>query len=85
MSQTPHCWGRRRIYLSWEVDVVIGRKESDQVNNTANDGFQQGFGIKPQPPPGRRRIQIPKRSFHPKQPSPIQTTTSLVNPYCITL
>jgi hypothetical protein len=24
---------------AWEGDVVIGRKESDQANNTANDGF----------------------------------------------
>jgi len=36
-----------------EGDVVIGRKESDQANNTANDGFQQGFAVKPLAPPGR--------------------------------
>ena len=54
--------------LSWEVDVVIGRKESDQANDTANDGLQQSFAIKPQPPPGRRRIHITKISFHPKPP-----------------
>ncbi|QPN65874.1 hypothetical protein [Synechococcus sp. CBW1006] len=51
-----------------EGDVVIGRKQSNQANNAANDGFQQGFAIEPQPPPGRRRIQIPKNLFHPKQP-----------------
>ena len=42
-----------------EVDVVIGRKQSNQANNCSNDGFQQGIAIEPQPPPGRRRIQIP--------------------------
>jgi len=36
-----------------EGDVVIGRKESDQANNTANDGFQQGFAVKSQAPQGR--------------------------------
>jgi hypothetical protein len=50
----------------WEGDVVIGRKQSNQANNNANDGFQQGFAIKPQPLPGRRRIQITKISFHLK-------------------
>ena len=47
--------------LPWEVDVVIGRKQSDQAgklpsNNCSNDGFQQGFAVEPQLPPGRRRI-----------------------------
>jgi hypothetical protein len=51
---------------AWEGDVVIGREQSDQANNIANDGLQQGFAIKPQPPPGRWRIQIPKHPFHPK-------------------
>ena len=55
----------------WEVDVVIGRKQSNQANNCSNDGFQQGFAIEPQPPPGRRRIQIP-------------TITSLVRQYSTT-
>lgn len=41
-----------------EVDVVIGRKQSNQANDSANKGFQQGFAIEPQPPPGQRRIQI---------------------------
>ena len=59
--------------------MVIGRKQSDQVNNTANDSFQQGFAIEPQPPPGRRRIQIPKNLFHPKQPHPTRTATSQPN------
>jgi hypothetical protein len=70
---------------AWEGDVVIGRKESDQANNTANDGFQQSFAIEPQPPPGRRRIQIPKNLFHPKQPRPTRTAVSLVRLYCKTL
>ena len=55
-----------------EVDVVIGRKQSNQANNSANDGLEQGFAIEPQPPPGRRLIQIQKISFHPKQPGPIR-------------
>jgi hypothetical protein len=69
---------------AWEGDVVIGRKESDQANNTANDGFQQSFAIKPQPQPGRRCIQIPKNLFHPKQPRPTRTAASLVRLYCRT-
>ena len=52
--------------LPWEVDVVIGREERNQANNGSNDGFQQGFAIEPQLPPGRWSIQIPKISFHPK-------------------
>ena len=36
-----------------EVDVVTGRKQSNQANNTANDGFQQGFAVKTQAPQGR--------------------------------
>jgi hypothetical protein len=64
-----------------EVDVVIGGKQSNQANNTANNGFQEGFAIKPQPPPGRRRIQIPRALSHPKQPKPIPITTSLVHLY----
>ena len=64
-----------------EVDVVIGRKQSNQANNCSNDGLQQGFAVKPQPPPGQRRIQIPRISIHPKQPSPTTTTPILVHPY----
>jgi hypothetical protein len=64
---------------AWEGDVVIGREQSDQANNTANDGLQQGFAIKPQPPPGRWSIQILKFSFHPKQRNPTPTSTSLVH------
>jgi hypothetical protein len=67
-----------------EGDVVIGRKQSNQANNTANDGFQQGFAVKPQSPPGRRSIQIPKISFHLKQPSPTPTSPNLVHAYSIT-
>jgi hypothetical protein len=68
---------------AWEGDVVIGRKESDQANDTANDGLQQSFAIEPQPPPGRWRIQIPKNLFHPKQSRPTRTATNLVHQYCI--
>ena len=64
-----------------EVDVVIGRKQSNQANDIANKGFKQGFAIEPQPPPGLHRIQIPKSSVHPKQPSPTTTTPILVHPY----
>jgi len=64
-----------------EGDVVIGRKKRDQANNTANDGFQQGVAVEPQPPPRRRRIQIPIILFHPKQLNPNATATSLVHPY----
>ena len=62
-------------------DVVIGGEERDQANNTANEGFQDCLAIKPQPPPGQRRIQIPRVSIHPKQPAPITTATSLVHAY----
>jgi len=64
-----------------EVDVVIGRKQSNQANNAANDGFQQGFAVKPQAPPGRRGIKILKIFFHPKQPTPIAIATSIVRLY----
>ena len=64
-----------------EGDVVIGGEERDQANNSANKGFQQGFAIEPQPPPGQRRIQIPRVSIPPKQPAPIPTATSLVHAY----
>ena len=67
-----------------EGDVVIGRKKRDQANNTAADGLQQGFAVKPQAPPGRRGIQIPKNLNHPKQPTPIPTSTSLVHVYAST-
>ena len=60
-----------------EVDMVIGGEKSNQANN----GFQQGFAVEPQPPPGQRRIHIPRVSIHPKQPAPIPTTTSLVHAY----
>jgi hypothetical protein len=64
-----------------EGDVVIGRKKRDQANNTANDGFQQGFAVKPQAPPGRRGIRIPKNFVHTKQLAPIPTDTGLVHAY----
>ena len=64
-----------------EADVVIGRKQSNQANDSANKGFQKGFAIEPKPPQGRHRIQFPKCSFHPKQPSPTTSTVALVHPY----
>ena len=64
-----------------EGDVVIGGEKSNQANNAGNNGFQQGFAVEPQPPPGQRRIQIPRVSIHPKQPAPIPTATSLVQAY----
>jgi hypothetical protein len=63
-----------------EGDVVIGGEKSNQANNAANNGFQQGFAVEPQPPPGQRRIQIPRASIHPKQPAPIPVP-SLVQAY----
>jgi hypothetical protein len=64
-----------------EVDVVIGGEERNQTNNSANNGFQQGFAIESQPPPGRRGIQIPKSFIHPNQPEPITIATILVQMY----
>ncbi len=64
-----------------EVDVVIGGKQSNQANNSANEGFQQGFAIESQPPPGRRRSQISRTFIHPKQLSPISIPTILVHAY----
>ena len=61
-----------------EVDVVIGGKESNQANNAADDGFNQGLAVEPQPPPGRRRFQIPRESIHPTQPALITTIDSIV-------
>jgi hypothetical protein len=64
-----------------EGDVVIGRKQRDQANNTANDGFQQGFAVKPQAPPRQRRILIPRNFIHPKEPTPIPIANILVHAY----
>lgn len=64
-----------------EGDVVIGGEECDQANDSANNGFQQGLAVKPQAPPGERRIQILKNFIHPKQGSPIPIPTSLVHAY----
>ncbi len=47
-----------RELAAGEGDVVIGGEKSNQANNAANNGFQQGFAVEPQPPPGQRRIQI---------------------------
>ena len=68
-----------------EGDVIIGRKKRDQANDSSNNGFQQGFAVKPQPPPGQWRIQIPRVSIHPKQPAPIPIVVSLVHAYCLAL
>ena len=62
------------LLLEWELavgegDVVIGGEGRDQADITANDGFQQGFAVEPQPPPGQRCIQIPRISIDPKQPA----------------
>ena len=59
-----------------EGDVVIRGEKSDQTNNTADDGFQQGFAVKTQAPPGLRAIQIRKSSIHPKQSTPIRQSPS---------
>jgi hypothetical protein len=64
-----------------EVDVVIGGEKSNQANNAADDGFEQGFAVKTKAPPGRRGIKIPKILIHPKQPDPIAIATSLVSLY----
>jgi hypothetical protein len=66
---------------AWEGDVVIGGKQSDQTNNAADDGFNQGLAVKGKPPPGRRLFQIPESLFHPKQLGPIAIAISLVHPY----
>jgi hypothetical protein len=67
-----------------EGDVVIRREERDQANNTANNGFQNCFAVEPKPPPGQRRIQIPRDSIHPKMHAQIPITISLVHTYCST-
>ena len=82
MSQTPHCSGRGSWRWGW-VDVVIGGEERNQANNSASKGFQQGFSVEPQPPPGRRRIRIPRILIQPKQPAPIPILASLVHAYSL--
>jgi len=67
-----------------EGDVVIGRKQSNQANNAANNGFQQGFAVEPQPPPGQWCIQIPRSYIDTKLPDPIPTTNRLVHAYSST-
>ncbi|MFM7548393.1 MAG: hypothetical protein ACKO8I_05870, partial [Cyanobacteriota bacterium] len=66
-----------------EGDVVIRRKKRDQADDSANNGFQQGFAVKPQAPQGERRIQITRDLPHVKQPAPIPAATSLVRTYHI--
>ena len=70
----------RKLALG-EGDVVIGGEERDQANNIADDGFQNCLAVKPESPPGERRIQILKRFIHPTQPSRIPTPMSLVHAY----
>ena len=55
-----------------EGDVVIGGDESDQANDTSKGDFDKSFSIKPKPPPRRRRIQIPKISFHLSSPAQLR-------------
>ena len=53
MSQTPHCCWRGKWLIFQcrltvgEGDVAIRREECDQANNTANNGFQNCFAVKP--------------------------------------
>ncbi|MBD2551631.1 hypothetical protein H6G65_19065 [Microcystis elabens FACHB-917] len=61
-----------------EVDVFIGGKQSNQANNAADDGFKQALAVEPQPPPGRRLLQIPRDINHPKQPTPIKIAIRVV-------
>ena len=65
-----------------EVDVVIGGKQRNQANNTADKGFQQGLAIEPELPPGRRRIQSRRTLIHPKQPAPNKKPSILVQTHC---
>jgi hypothetical protein len=62
-----------------EGDVVSGGEECNQANNSANNGFQQGFAVEPQPPPRRRRIQSPTTLIQPQQPAPIPILASPVH------
>ena len=76
------------LLLEWELavgegDVVIRGEERDQANNTANDGFQDCLAVKPESPPRQGRIQIPRDSIHPKQPTPTQIASTLVHEYCL--
>jgi hypothetical protein len=64
-----------------EVDVVIGGEVRNQANNSANDDFQQGFAVEPQPPPGHRHIQIPRGIKQPKQPGPTLKSSRPVHAY----
>ena len=80
----PRNRGNLRELTVGEGDVVTGGEERDQANNSANKGFQQGFAIEPQPPPGQRRIQMPRIFIHPKQPNPIPITTSPIRAYAST-
>ena len=54
-----------------EVDVVIGREQSNQANNTADDGFNQRLAVKAKPPPGRHQVHTPSILIHVTQPGPI--------------
>ena len=65
--------------LLWEVDVVIGGEKSNQANNAAKDGYQQGLAVKPQPPRGWRRSQVPRKSTHLKQSSLLTILITVVH------
>lgn len=67
---------------AWLGDMFVGRKQSNQANNTANNGFQQGFAIEPKPPPRRRQIQVLKIGIHSKQPDPKTTPSAIVRLHC---
>ena len=53
-----------------EVDVVIRRKQGNQANNTADDGFHQGLAVKAKPPPGRHQVHTQSILIHVTQPGP---------------
>ena len=59
--------------------MVIGGEKSNQANNAAKDGFQQGLAVKPQPPPGWRRSQVPRKATNLKQSSPLTTLVIIVH------
>jgi hypothetical protein len=62
-----------------EADVVIGGIQSDQTNNAANDGFNQGLAVKAKPPPGRCQDRFLRIDIHPTQPGRKTTASSLVH------
>ena len=59
-----------------EADVAIRGQQSDQTDNAADNGFNQGLAVKAKPPPGRRQVQILRNGFHPTQPGRTTTASS---------